>query len=336
MQNNKVIRWGMVGCGAVTRLKSAPAYQQTEGFELAAVYGRTTSKVRAYADEFGVPEVYLDAEQMMANDDIDAIYIATPPDSHMHYALMAAKFGKPCCIEKPLAPSLKECEQIVAAFEQANLPLFVAYYRRSLPRFNQVKQLLDTGAIGDVRHISWHLSKAANEVDLKGLSNWRTDKTVARGGYFDDLASHGLDLFGFLLGDYQQVSSVCTNQQGLYSAYDAISACWLHNNGVTGSGSWNFGCEGRFDDVVIYGQKGHIAFSVFDERAISVSCQGQGQEVKNFEIANPKHIQQFHVANMFESLVKGKAHPSTGKTALHSAWVMEQILMSSCQNKQKD
>lgn len=315
----------MVGCGAVTRLKSAPAYQQTSGFELAAVAGRNEAKLKDYAQAFKVPNVFVDAQQMIADEQIDAVYVATPPDSHKQFALLAAELGKPCCIEKPLASSYADGQAIVQAFTDANVPLFVAYYRRSLPRFTKIKQLLDAGVIGDVRHISWHLSKAPNDADLQGLSNWRTDKAVALGGYFDDLASHGLDLFSFLLGRYQQVTGICHNQQGLYSAFDAVSAAWLHKSGVTGSGSWNFGCSARKDDVFIYGQRGQIAFSVFDQQPIVV--ERIGCEKVQFDIPNPTHIQQFHVANLQQSLVNDHPHPSTGQSALHTAWVMEQILV---------
>ena len=118
-----------------------------------------------------------------------------------------AKAGEPCCIEKPLAPSYQESLAIEQAFRKANVPLFVAYYRRSLPRFNKVKVILEKGTIGKVRHVSWQLSKPANTIDLSGQYNWRTDKSIAVGGYFDDLASHGLDLFAFLLGDFKKLAA---------------------------------------------------------------------------------------------------------------------------------
>ena len=80
-------------------------------------------------------------------------------------------------------------------------------------------------------------------MDLSGSYNWRTDPKIAPGGYFDDLASHGIDLFIYLLGKIQKASGISLNQQGLYAAKDAISACWLHQGGVTGVGVWNFGIE---------------------------------------------------------------------------------------------
>ncbi len=319
----KQVRWGMIGCGAVTEVKSGPAYQHTDGFVINAVTRRDTALAEDYAKRHNVPLVFKTADELIASSEIDAVYIATPPDSHLELALKVAAAGKPCCIEKPLAPTLAQSEAILAAFTAKKIPLFVAYYRRSLPRFNKVKRLIDDGEIGAVRHVNWHLSKAPSDVDKSGEYNWRTDKQVALGGYFDDLASHGLDLFGYLFGEYQSVKGLATNQQNLYDAFDAISACWQHENGITGSGSWNFGGFSRFDIVTVYGEKGEITFSVFDEQAIKV-VNAQGQQV--FTIENPTHVQQYHVENMASALFDNTIHPSTGYSATHTSWVMEQIL----------
>lgn len=321
--SSQVIRWGMIGCGAVTEVKSGPAYQKTDAFELYGVTRRDKALAIDYAARHQIPHVYPDADALINCPHIDAVYIATPPDSHLALALKVADAGKPCCIEKPLAPTYQESLQINNAFADKGLAVFVAYYRRSLPRFNHVKALLDAKAIGDVRHISWHLNKAPNPLDLSGQYNWRTDKNIAPGGYFDDLASHGLDLFGFLFGEYEKVSGMATNQQGLYGAFDAITACWQHKKGVTGSGSWNFGGFSRFDDVIVYGSNGEIRFSVFDERPITVT---NDKGVQQHDIANPQNIQLYHVQNMAESLLKGHIHPSTAHSATHTSWVMQQIL----------
>ncbi|MEW6989722.1 Gfo/Idh/MocA family protein [Colwelliaceae bacterium 6441] len=317
------IRWGIIGCGKVTEVKSGPAYQKTNDFKLDAVMRRNLARAKDYADRHGVDKYTDNANAIINDDNIDAIYIATPPDSHLHYALQVAEAGKICCIEKPLSPTYQESLSIVNAFEAKNLPLFVAYYRRSLPRFNKVKTLLSANEIGKIRHVSWHLSKPANDLDLSGDYNWRTDKNIALGGYFDDLASHGLDLFAYLLGDYQQVKGIALNQQALYSAFDAVSACWQHKNGITGTGSWNFGGNARHDHVTIYGSEGEISFSVFDDRAITLKKAATSQEIY---IHNPENIQLFHVNNMREQLVNNRPHPSTGITALHTSWVMEEIL----------
>ena len=318
-----MIHWGIIGCGNVTEVKSGPAYRQTEGFELVAVMRRDVEKAKDYAERHSVPNYYGDADELISHPEVDAVYIATPPDSHLHYARKVAAAGKPCCVEKPMASSYEECLAMQKAFAERGLPLFVAYYRRSLPRFEQVKTWLNNGEIGEVRHITWHLSSPPNKFDLSGAANWRTDPAVAYGGYFDDLASHGLDLIAYLLGDFKEVSGVAVNQQCYYSAKDAVAAAWLHESGATGTGSWNFGSSTQEDSVSIYGSKGHIKFAVFAELPLFLS-DGHGD--KEVFIEHPKHIQFHHVRHMQRHLAGEMIHPSTGETALHTSWVMERIL----------
>ncbi|MBU2951042.1 Gfo/Idh/MocA family oxidoreductase [Tamlana agarivorans] len=321
---SKNVKWGIIGCGNVTEVKSGPAYKITNGFSIAAVMRRDAEKVKDYAKRHNIKTYYTDADQLINDSNVDAVYIATPPDTHKYYALKVAAAGKPCCVEKPLAPSYADSLEIYNAFKSKDIPMFVAYYRRSLPRFLKIKSYIDAGYIGDVRHISTHLSKPPSETDLSKSYNWRTDAEIAPAGYFDDLASHELDLFTFYFGNIRDAHGISVNQQALYSAKDAVSANWLHESGVTGSGTWNFGCNEHIDKVIIYGSKGTIKFSVFHENPITLKCESIKKEVF---IENPKHIQFPHVENMmycFEDPTK--VHPSTGETALHTSWVMDKIL----------
>ncbi|WP_341216998.1 Gfo/Idh/MocA family oxidoreductase [uncultured Wocania sp.] len=323
---SKQYKWGIIGCGSVTELKSGPAYQKVDGFNLYAVMRRDIEKAKDYATRHHVPKFYGNADELINDPDIDAIYIATPPDSHAYYALKVAEAGKICCIEKPMAPTYKECLLINNVFKEKKIPLFVAYYRRSLPRFKQIKSWLEDNKIGKVRHINWHLSKPANDIDLSKIYNWRTDIKIAQGGYFDDLASHGIDLFIHLLGNIETANGIAVNQQELYSAMDAIVGNWVHESGVTGSGSWNFGTEKREDYVQIYGEEGKISFSVFGEVPIVLE---RGTHIESLSIKNPENIQFFHVQNMKNHLSENIQHPSTGKTALHTTWVLENILQNN-------
>ncbi|WP_372755102.1 Gfo/Idh/MocA family protein [Mariniflexile sp.] len=324
MTNNKVIKWGIIGCGNVTEVKSGPAYKNTLGFEIAAVMRRNEEKAKDYAERHGIEKYYSNADAIINDESIDALYIATPPDTHKLYALKVAEAGKICCIEKPLTPNYTASLAIVNTFKEKNIPLFVAYYRRSLPRFNKVKDWLKDKAIGELRHINWHFSKPASDLDKSGEYNWRTDVNIAPAGYFDDLASHGLDLFNYLLGDIKEAHGISLNQQKNYTSKDAITACWLHENNITGSGTWNFDCKDSLDLVTIYGSKGQIRFSVFHENPIVLESTTTKEELF---IENPKHIQIHHVEGMRDMLInKIYEHPSTGKTALHANWVMDKIL----------
>lgn len=320
---SKKIRWGIIGCGNVTELKSGPAYQKTEGFEIVAVMRRNAEKAADYAKRHGIKKYYSNADELINDPEVDAVYIATPPDSHKFYGLKVALAGKPCCIEKPLAPNYDDSLAIHNAFSDKNLPLFVAYYRRSLPRFEKIKSWIDEKCIGEIRHINWLFMRPPSLVDVSGKYNWRTDVTVAPGGYFDDLASHGLDLFIHLLGEIKNASGVNLNQQNWYSAKDAIAATWLHKSGITGTGCWNFGCQFREDTATIYGSKGKITFSIFEENNILLETENSKTELF---IAHPENVQLFHVKKMQEHLSGISIHPSTGLSAVHTNWVMGQIM----------
>ena len=318
------VKWGIIGAGNVCELKSGPAYQKTKGFELMAVMRRNGEKAKDFAIRYGIEKYYDNADLLINDPEIDAVYIATPPDSHLNYALKVAEANKICCVEKPMAITYKQCLEMERAFAEKNLPLFVAYYRRSLPRFKRIKQWLDDQEIGDVRHINWIYTSPPNpELDLSGKYNWRTDKKIALGGYFDDLASHGLDLFHFYLGEIIEAQGLSINQQGIYPAKDSITGSWIHKTGVTGSGSWNFGSWQSEDRVEIYGSEGKITFSVFANKEIELTNH---YGIRKLQIVHPENIQLYHVQDMQTHLSGTKQHPSTAKTATHTAWIMDKIL----------
>src|SRR5258706_8424693 len=129
---NDKIRWGIIGCGDVTEVKSGPGFQKAEGSALVAVMRRDAAKAEDYARRHNVPRWYADADALIADRDVDAVYIATPPSSHEEYVLKAAKARKPVLVEKPMAMSVAECEAMIAACRSAGVPLRVAYYRRRL------------------------------------------------------------------------------------------------------------------------------------------------------------------------------------------------------------
>lgn len=319
----KQIRWGIIGCGNVTELKSGPAFNKVRQSCLMAVMRRDAVKAEDYAKRHQVPRWYDDAIKLINDPEVDAVYIATPPDSHKDYALLVAEAGKICCVEKPMALNTAECIEMTQVFEQKQLPLYVAYYRRSLPRFLKIKEWLEQGLIGTPRQVQWSFSRMPNAADLAGQYNWRTDPAKAGGGYFIDLASHGLDLLLYLLGDVSDVRGISTNQQKLYAAEDAVSAIWQFQSGCLGTGFWNFAASERNDKVGIYGSKGRIEFSVFEHEPVQLFST---EQQLSLDIPHPENIQFYHIQAMVQDLLHGTSHPSTGKTALKTSWMMEQIL----------
>ena len=321
------VRWGIIGCGNVTELKSGPAFNKVGQSSLVAVMRRDAVKAEDYAKRHQVSRWYNDALHLIHDPDVDAIYIATPPDSHKDYALLVAAAGKICCVEKPMALNTAECIEMTMAFEQKQLPLYVAYYRRSLPRFLKIKEWLDQELIGTPRQVQWSFSRTPTTADRAGHYHWRTDPAKAGGGYFVDLASHGLDLLWYLLGDVVDVRGISLNQQQLYAAEDAVAAVWQFQSGCLGSGFWNFAAAQRTDRVVIYGSQGRIEFSVFENEPVQLFSS---EQQLSLNIAHPEHIQFYHIQAMVQDLLHGTGHPSTGKTALKTSWMMEQILGLAC------
>ena len=315
------VRWGMIGCGSVTELKSGPAFYKLPGSALVAVMGRREAAVRDYAARHGIARFYTDAQALIDDPEVDAVYVATPPDSHLEYALLVAAAGKHCCVEKPMSLNAQQSALMQRTFERAGLHLFVSYYRRSLPRFQQVRSWLQEGRIGALRHLSWTLCKPAATADTNA-ANWRTDPAIAGGGYFADLASHGFDLFQYLAGDIVEVSGFSARQAGRYAAEDAVTACWTFASGALGMGCWNFVADRREDRVELIGSRGRIQFSVFEDQPLRL----EGETTEVLEVPCHAHIQWHHVLNM-NAHIRGEAeHPSLAIEALKTDIILDKVL----------
>ena len=329
----KQVNWGIIGCGKVTEMKSGPAFNQVKGSCLVAVMRRNTEKARDYARSHGVPSWYDDAEKLISAPEVNTVYIATPPSSHAEYAIKAANAGKHVYVEKPMALNQGECQKMITASDRAGKGLFVAYYRRSLPYFKEIKKLVDTGVIGDCRLVNLTLLRTApkEKPDPEHLP-WRYDPSVSGGGLFVDLGSHQLDLLDFLFGPISTVSAAVGNQTGLYPAEDIVCASFSFESGILGSGVWCFsvseGCES--DRIEIIGSKGQIAFSTFDFKPVTLEILG---EKTIFNFSNPPHIQEYLIQSVVDECLGRGTCPSTGISAARTNRVMDEILKNYYANR---
>lgn len=323
---DKEVRWGIIGAGDVCEVKSAPAMQKIQSSRLIAVMRRNAEKAADYAKRHNVPKWYSDADKLINDPEINAIYIATPPDSHSHYTQLAAAAGKPVYVEKPMARSYAECEEMIKACEKAEVPLFTAYYRRTLPHFLKIKSLLENETIGQIRTVHIQLSQSSED-DLIANSNknWRVFPEIAGGGYFYDLASHQLDLLDFLFGKISSARGFAVNQAGLYPAEDLVTAAFEFENGVTGTGNWCFTTAeiSENDQTVILGSKGQISFETFGAGGFLLKTDEHGEQSFSFEL--PEHIQYFLIESIVGELLGNDKCLSTGLTAARTNRVMEQI-----------
>jgi 1,5-anhydro-D-fructose reductase (1,5-anhydro-D-mannitol-forming) len=322
IQAGSKVRFGIIGCGNVTEVKSGPGLQKAEGSELVAVMRRSGELAEDYARRHGVPRWYTDAQALIDDPEVDVVYVATPPGSHLAYTLAAAKAGKPVYVEKPMALDAAECEQMIAACREAQVPLYVAYYRRELPRFLKVKELLEAGAIGDVRFVSTLQTQTSPQV-RNGEVPWRLQPEQSGGGLFFDLASHTLDVLDFLLGPIVEAKGIALNQEGRFPGVeDTVTGTYQFESGAQGSGTWCFSAYAREDRNEIVGSKGKLVFSTFGHEPIRLET---AEGVQTFPFEAPPHIQQPLIQTMVNELRGQGSCASTGDSAMRTSRVMDQL-----------
>lgn len=314
----KTIRWGIIGCGDVTEVKSGPGFQKAANSSLAAVMRRNGDLAADYARRHGVPKWYDSAEALIQDPEVDAVYIATPPYAHKEYTLKCAQAGKPVYVEKPMAMNFAECQEMLAACRSASVPLFVAYYRRSLPRFLKVKELLEAGAIGAVRGVTMALT-----MPLPDKLDWHYTPEIGGGGKFVDMGCHTLDFLDYVLGPIRAVKGFAGNLGGHYPVEDIVTGAFEFESGVQAVGIWSFTTFNHFDRTELVGTQGKISFSSFDTEPVVLTTAAG---VTEFAIDNPPHVHQPLTQTIVDEL-NGLGHcPSTGESGARTNWVMDQLL----------
>jgi predicted dehydrogenase len=320
------INWGIIGCGNVTELKSGPAFNKVDGSRVVAVMRRDARKARDYAERHGIPVWYNDANELISDPDVNAIYVATPPSSHAEYAIRALEKGKVAYVEKPMAVSYSDCLRMREFARHTGIPLFVAYYRRFLPYFIQVKKILDEGHLGDLLYatIDFHIPPRKEDYFAEALP-WRVLPEIAGAGYFYDLACHQLDLFDWFFGKVSEVSGSTYNRRGLYQAEDLVLAQIVYESGLPVSGSWCFAADdGQHTDIIrVFGTRATLEFSTFAFTPIQVSSVGGTTE---YLPPNPENIQFWFIKNMVEELQGVRPLTPNIEEGIRANWIMDKIL----------
>lgn len=320
-----IIKWGIIGAGNVCEQKSGPAFYKIEHSGLVAVMRRDIDKVKDFAKRHNVPRFYTNADDLINDPDVNIIYVATPPSSHKEYTIKALEAGKPVYVEKPMAMNHAECIEMVQASEKTGQKLFVAYYRRALPYFLKIKELLNNEKIGKVISVDIKYLRPPAISDTDPMKQtWRVDKDIAGEGYFFDLAPHTLDILDFLLGEIAEAKGFHRNSGGFYKVADTISASLRFNSGVIGSGLWSFvtSKDSEEDTVTITGTKGFIRFNTFKFEPIQLHI---GNKIEYFDIARPEHIQQPLIQTIVDELRGVGRCPSTGISGSRTSYTMDSI-----------
>ena len=320
----KLINWGIIGCGNVTEQKSGPAFGKTRGSKLVAVMRRDAEKARDYALRHNVPRWYNNATELINDKEVNAVYVATPPDSHAEYAIQAMYAGKPAYVEKPMALNYDQCQEMIKVSEQTGMSLFVAYYRRRLPGFLKIKELLNEGIIGKPNHFEIRFITPPRPEDYLKPLPWRVIPESSGGGYLHDLGSHQLDLLDFLLEPLKLVDSDSENRLGLYAPADFVKATFKTDSGISGSAFWNFGASGKehTDTIVISGEKGRIEFSCFDFTQTKVVSQ---DHILYYDNPRPEHVQSGLIELITEEIRQNKKDKTNAISAARATRLLDNL-----------
>lgn len=320
------INWGIIGCGDVTEIKSGPAFNKVKNSSLIAVMRRDAAKAKDYAQRHDVPKWYDDANSLINDTDVSAIYIATPPSSHEQYTLAALNAGKHVYVEKPMAINAAAARTMMNAAQEKNIKLVVAHYRREQPLFKKIKQLLAENIIGDIRFVNLEFYiKALTKEELQIPKNaWRVNDTISGGGLFHDLAPHQLDLMFYFFGDFDKAQGLALNQEKLYNADDIVAGNILFKNGVLFNGLWCFNVneDDEKDSCEIIGSKGKIGFAVFGEPKIMTTVEGKKE---NILFDSLQHVQQPMIEKVVDYFLDKALNPCSPEEGVKVMEMMDQL-----------
>ncbi|SHG15268.1 Predicted dehydrogenase [Salegentibacter echinorum] len=321
MTETKIV-WGIIGCGDVAEVKSGPAFQKSANSELRAVMRRNATKAEDFAIRHKVPTWYDDASRLLQDKNINSVYIATPPSTHLKYALQALEAGKNVYLEKPMALSYKEAKEIVAAERKYKGKLTIAHYRRQLPAFIKVKALVDSGAIGLIRLVDIQVLQSKNlKLIANSETNWRINPTISGGGYFHDLAPHHIDLLRYFFGSIKTAFGVSLNQDPAYKTDDIVNGLLSFENGIQGRGIWCFNTaeSNAKQCCTIYGSQGKLEFSFSGDKIHLIT----NDETKTFNFKKPEHIQQPMIEATIAYFLGKESNPCTAEEGLEVAKIMD-------------
>lgn len=316
------IRWGIIGCGDVTDKKSGPAFQRVVNSKLVAVMRRDAEKAADYAARHQVPRWYAEASGLINDPEINAIYIATPPSSHEKFAIAALEAGKHVYLEKPMALDKKSALRIYQKSESSSGKLVIAHYRRALPVFLKIKDLLEQNIIGEILWVDIKmLQPQKSDIIANSETNWRLNPEISGGGLFHDLAPHQLDLMLHYFGEVEDAMGFSANQSSIYTADDFVTGLIKFKNGVKLTGTWNFAAEDSeaIDKCEIYGSNGKIIFPFFGEK-ITVWQAGIKSSIP---LPYPVHVQEPMIEKVVDYFLGIGPNPCPAEEAVEVMRLMD-------------
>ncbi len=270
MNDESILGWGIIGAGDIVRRRVAPAIIDLPNCGLAAVSRANPGRAAEFAAEFGARRWYADWREMLTDDTVDAVYVATPVYLHAEQTIAAAEAGKHVLCEKPMAMNALECDRMIAACEANNVKLSIAYYRRFYPVLERVRQVIASGEIGKIAVVQIN---AFEYVDMKpdNPRGWFLEKAKSGGGPMMDFGCHRLEVLTDLFGKVKRTASITANV--LFTereVEDTASVILEFESGPCATVTVTHAAAEPQDTLDIFGSLGSIHISVLNAGDIRI------------------------------------------------------------------
>lgn len=251
----RVIRWGVIGCGDIVRRRVGPALKSLANCDIAGVSRNNPDRLDTCRDELNARWGFVDWRELVRGDGIDAVYIATPVHQHSEQVLAALQHGKHVLCEKPLGLNQEECQKVLTASRQSTACLGVAYYRRYYPVVRRLKEIVDSGEIGDIILAS----AEASETFLPAVDHprrWILEKSRAGGGSLMDFGCHRIEVLLHLLGKEIAAGGAWGRAYAGHDVEDTATVAIQFERGATGVVTVTRGGTVARDALSIQGTRG--------------------------------------------------------------------------------
>ena len=266
------LRWGLIGCGDISRKRVAPAIKDLDQCELVAVARANYTKAESFTKEFSAKRWYKEWQDLINDDEIDAVYLATPVYLHAEQTIAAAKAGKHVLCEKPMALNAKYCERMIETCKEHNVTLGVAYYRHFYPVINRVKEIISSGEIGEptvveIQAFEWFDRKPGEP------RYWLLEKEKSGGGPMMDFGCHRIEVLQHLFGKVKEIQSQLFNIHFNREVEDTAYVSLLFENNTQAIIRVTHAAYEARDTLDIFGTKGSIHIPVLNGGAITIKTE---------------------------------------------------------------
>ncbi len=263
------LRWGLIGCGDISRKRVAPALRDLETCELVAINRSRVEMAESFAREFGARRWYGDWRELIADSEVDAVYIATPVYLHAEQTIAAAEAGKQVLCEKPMAMNVAECDRMIAACQLNGVHLGIAYYRHFYPVLLRVKELIASGEIGKPVLAQVNAFERFNPQPGDDRY-WLLEKDKAGGGPMMDFGCHRIEILLNLFGSIRQIKSIVGRTLFEREVEDTCVASFEFETGMQAVLNVTHAAFESRDTVDIFGSEGSLHLPVLNRGELRI------------------------------------------------------------------